>query len=198
MGKTRKWYGKGNYKESYIRSNKKIKLLVDEWTPTYGLPIINKKFKNYELMKKWYGDDFRKRAFLKIPISFESKVKEINDKSMKIIQRYKVKGEYLNNVKEGGEYEDWIRCKFMLAYSKKSKEFINLITSEIYRNKKKLDSPSLLDIEKILYKSSGAKVIIKPYKVWYNEKNCGVTWVIDKLVVLKSDSGSESEEDLEI
>jgi len=203
---------KSEFKVKFIETDKNRTLEFEKFKPTYGLPVVNKKFKNYELMKKWYGDNnnpfIKKRAFLKIPVDKDSK-KFIEDETKKIVKKFKkrLKKRKINKViRDGGKYDDYINCKLKMYYDKEKEEFKNLVTTEIFLNKKKCKNVTLEDLGKLYYKSKKIKVKISPTKLWHDGKQASIMWMVDKIIIekppkskiIKSDSSSDESSDKDL
>ena len=205
---------KSKFKVKYIESDVNVTLEFEKFKPTYGLPVVNKKFKNYELMKKWFGDnnnpDIKKRAFLKIPVDKDNK-KFIEDESKKILKTFKkrLKKRKINNVvRDGGKYEDYINCKLKMFYDHDKKEFKNSVVTSVFLNKKKCKNVTLEDLAKLYYQSKRIKVMISPTKLWHDKNQASIMWMIDRISIKKdvkskleksessSDEGENSDVDL--
>jgi len=192
-----KWYEYEDYRSAYIKT-KAIKMEIKEWKATFGLPIVNKKFKNYKLMRKWFPKHrYDKRGFLKIEIrdELEKKIERMNKKCCKKYLNDVKEKEYKKSVgyKEG--YPKYLRCKLRMGYDQKTKKFLNNVQTPIFYNGEKKYNVTLEDLEKMMYKVNNTKLEISINKIWENNEMYGCNWTLDKIEIEKVKSQLEGDSD---
>lgn len=192
------WYEYKDYRSKYIK-NDSIKIKINEWKPTFGLPIVNKKFKNYKLMRKWYPKHrYDKRGFLKLEISDKNE-KIIKKKSDEVIERYfeDSEKEIKNCVSFKEGFPKYMKCKLRMGFDNETKKFLNNVQTKIKYNNEAKYNVTLEDLEKMMYKCDNTVLKISINKVWENEELCGCNWVVDEIRIKKTKSKLETSSDEE-
>lgn len=192
------WYENKDYRSKYIKEEP-LKLIIKEWKPTFGLPVVNKKFKNYKLMRKWYPKHrYDKRGFLKLEISDQNE-KIIKKKSNEILKKYfeDSEKEIKNSVNYKLGFPKYMKCKLRMGYDNEKKKFLNNVQSKIKYNGEDKYNVNLEDLEKMMYKCNNTILKISINKVWENDELYGCNWVIDEIRIEKNKSRLESSSDEE-
>lgn len=162
-----------------------IKIFVKNWSSTYGLPQIIKKFNIYDKLIKWYPEgDFKKRSVMKIPIinkKLKEKIEKLNDVILK-----NEEGERVKVIKKSEKYEDYMKARLYINYDIKKRKHKNEILTKIYLNEKLQNGKIRLeDLNRMLYNSKETKLIIFPFRIWNMEKSCGIIWSIKSIEIMK-------------
>lgn len=187
-----KWYINGNYKSNYFTTDEKydVEIEIEEFSTLEGIPTISKNYKNYDKLKEIYGgDNWFRRAIMRIPIKLRSIKKKIERIERKLTtEDHKVEELFKKptvKLNDNERYNDFIIAKLPLYYDRKKKKFVDLLTMDIFQNEQEAVKVTIDDLNKMTHETQNIKLTLGLHKLYKNDESYGYQWIVKKIEIIK-------------